>query len=559
MKKILSVLLCVIMLFGCMVISSSAAEGELKVLVVNDLHLDLADATAEKVKKRNNVSVEYAHTSSSGQLPYESIAIIKAFLEDAKSSDSNIVLMPGDLTTVGTSDEHEAFVALIKDFEVKTGKNVYVIPGNHDLFNSSVEEFEAFYADFGYNEAIAKDDKTASYVAELGNGYRLLAIDSTVPGQSVHGVDQNLISWVKAQCDVARAEGKKLVAIMHHNLTEHMPFVKFYYPTGVVSTDSYELADTLADGGVKFIFTGHTHDHDIAKYTSPNGNVLYDSVTTALNAYPCAYREVTFGEEVRIKTRYVTSVDTSLFPAGIHEDAMALAESNFPEYAKNSTYLGIKLLIGSFTSSSSIKKLIKVEDEEFKAILDLVIDKAAEIIHMPLYTKYETEAGKSIESIGAKLGVELPETEYETFVNLLVVLYQAHAEGDENYPAYTDEMILLQRCLAVILNYSLADLKAADYARVLAFAADLLNIELSGDVVNLVGGALEKFKGNELLLTTAIMPALVQFSVDEAPADRAVTLPGYGSDTTETTFLEELLAFFKKVGDFFLSLFAMFL
>ena len=118
MKKLISVFLCALMVFSTAFFTASAEETELCVIVVNDLHLDLKDATAEKVAKRNSLSEVYAHASSGGQLPYESIALIKAFLRDAAALESKIVIMPGDLTTVGSVDEHTAFISLIKEFEV---------------------------------------------------------------------------------------------------------------------------------------------------------------------------------------------------------------------------------------------------------------------------------------------------------------------------------------------------------------------------------------------------------------------------------------------------------
>ncbi len=557
MKKLTAVFLCVLILVSAMTVFAAADEKELKLTAVNDLHLDLKDATAEKVAKRNTLSEEYFHASSGGQLPYESVAIIKAFLRDAAASDSNIIIMPGDLTTIGTADEHNAFISLIKEFESTTGKRIYVVPGNHDLFDTTVEEFEELYADFGYGEAIANDPDTASYTVELDGEYRLLAIDSTMPGKSPHGVDDKLVSWVKAQCDAAKADGKKLVAMMHHNLAPHIVLVGLFHPSAVVNNTSTALADTLADNGVKYIFTAHTHDHDIAKYTSPSGNAIYDCVTTALNAYPCAYREVVFGEQVKISTKNVTSVDTSLFPAGINENAMALAESDFLAYAKNCTYTGITSTISSYTKAETLKKYIKTDDAELQAVLDPVIEKVCEAVQLPIYKKDEAEAGKSLESLAVNVGTTLPATEYKSLVDLAVVLYQAHAEGDENYPAYTNEMILLQRAVAIALNYALADLTADNYSLVLGFVLDLLGVELSEDVVNTLGGALEKFKGNEMLLTTALMPVLTQFSVDEAPADNNATLPGYGTDKEEVNILQMIIDFFKKIIDFFRSIFAM--
>ncbi len=561
MKKIISVLLSVLMLFSCVSASAYAAEDELKITVVNDLHLDLQDSTAEKVAKRNKLSEEYAHASSGGQLPYESVAIIKAFLSDAAKNDSSIVLMPGDLTTIGTKAEHDAFIALISEFEASSGKRVFVAPGNHDLFDTTVEEFEALYAEFGYGEAIANDEATASYVAELDDEYRLLAIDSTIPGLSPHGVDAELTAWVKAQCEKAAADGKKLIAMMHHNLIEHIVLVSLFHSSAVVNDDTNTLADILADGGVKYIFTAHTHDHDIAKHTSKAGNIIYDCVTTALNAYPCAYREVTFGEKVTITTKNVDAIDTSTLPEGIHPDALALAQTDFLAYAKNCTYTGIEATISAYTKAETLEKYIKTDDPELQAILDLVIAKVCEAVMLPVYTKDEKEAGKSLEAMAAAMGTTLPATEYESLVDLAVTLYQAHAEGDENYPAYTNEVILLQRAIAVVLNYALSDLTAQNYTLVLSFVLDLLGVELSESVLSTVGGALEKFKGNELLLTTAIIPVLTRFSVDEAPADNNAVLPGY-TDTEEGlsigSFLGMIKSFFKGIIDFFRTLFAMF-
>lgn len=560
MKKLISVFLCALMVFSTAFFTASAEETDLSVIVVNDLHLDLKDATAEKVAKRNSLSEVYAHASSGGQLPYESVALIKAFLRDAAALESEIVIMPGDLTTVGSVDEHTAFISLIKEFEETTGKKVFVVPGNHDYYGKlSVSEIEALYADFGYGEAIAAHEATASYVAELGNGYRLLAIDSCTPRAGGHGVDSDLEGWVKAQCEKAKADGKKMIAMAHHNLVEHFPLEATIHKGSVINDGSNTLADTLADNGVKIIFTAHTHDHDIEKYTSKNGNVIYDSVTTALNAYPCSYREVKFGEKIDIKTKNVRSIDTSLLPEGIHEEAMALANSNFLIYAKNCTYLGIRATIGSYLKPAAIKNLLKTDNEELQEILYPAIDKAGEVIALPLYKADEEEEGKSIEAMAEAMGTTLPATDHKYLVDIVVEIYQAHAEGDENYPGYKDEMIVFQRALAVILNYALADLTAEQFTFVLGFLAETLGAELPDELISFVGGTLEKTKGSEMFVTAVLLPLVTQFSVDEAPADNNVTLPGYGAPKSEDSgdFLTMIKDFFKKIFDFFHMLFAL--
>ena len=560
MKKLISVFLCMLMVFSAAFITASAEENDLSIIVVNDLHLDLQDATAEKVAKRNSLSEVYAHASSGGQLPYESVAIIKGFLRDAASLESETVIMPGDFTTVGSVAEHTAFIALIKEFEETTGKKVFVVPGNHDYYGKlTVSEIEALYADFGYSEAIANHEGTASYVAELGNGYRLLAIDSCTPRDGIHGVDSDLEGWVKAQCEKAKADGKKVIAMAHHNLVEHFTLAATIHKGSVINDGSNTLADTLADGGVKIIFTAHTHDQDIKKYTSANGNVIYDCITTSLNAYPCSYREVKFGEKIDIKTKYVRSIDTSLLPAGIHEEAMALAKSNFLAYAKNCTYIGINLTISYYLQPAPLKKALKTDNEELTAILDPAIDKMCEVIALPLYKADEEEEGKSIEAMAEKFGTVLPETDYKYLVDLVVDIYQAHAEGDENYPGYKDEMIVLQRALAVVLNHALSDLTAEQYTLVLSHLAASFGATLPDELLSFVGSTLEKFKGSEMFVTAILLPVITQFSVDEAPGDNNVTLPGYEASAAEDSgdFLSMIRDFFKKIFDFFHMLFAL--
>lgn len=557
MKKFLSLILCLVMIFSCTVIISSADEPDLVITVANDLHLDLASSSAEKVSKKNSESEVYSHASSGGQLPYESLLIIESFLKSAGANDSDFVILPGDITTKGTAEEHLAFSEMLKEFELTYGKEVFVVPGNHDLFKTSVAEFEAYYADFGYSEALENDPDSASYTADLKNGYVLLAIDSCKPGLSPHGMTDKRIDWIEAQCKAAKAQGKKVIAMLHHNLLEHYILASTIHTGAVVTKDSMRLADVLADNGVKYVFTAHSHNHDVTSYTSAAGNTVYDAVTTSLNAYPCAYRVVSFGENVTIKTDYVRSVDTSLLPSGIHEEALALAESNFLKYAKNCTYLGIEIMIKSYTKASQLKKLLKTDDETVNSVIDKAAVKIEESVSLPIYAEYETEEGKSIESMADALGIELPETNYSSLIELATVIYQSNAEGDENYAAYSDEMILFTRALAVTINYALSDVTTEEFTLILSYVASLLGVDISDAIINAIGGSIDKFRGSELFVTSAVLPIISKFGKDEAPKDINVTLPGYDAEPEKESFLDMIKAFFKKIFDFFHMLFAM--
>ena len=554
MKKVLSLILCLTVLLSTTALFAFAQEDSINVIVANDLHYNLIASNADKVPKRNSISEDYAHAASSMQLYSESYAIIVAFLEKAATLNGEYLILPGDLVDDGTVAENVFFASLIKEFEVKSGKKVFVVPGNHDLFETTPDEFMTIYADFGYNEAIARDTLSASYVAELGADYRLLAIDSTDPGESNHGMTAARVEWIKAQAAKAKADGKKVIAMMHHNLVEHFILGDVIRDDAVVN-DDIALGEVFAQNGVKYVFTGHTHEHDIAAYTSEDGTEIYDVVTGALNVYPCPYRVVTFGESVEIKTGIIDKIDTSLVPAGISETAAALMESDFTQYTKNCAEVGLRQTITSYTKASMLKKLLKLdktEDAEMCAIIDKVGTKLNEAIQMPFYKSQEVTEGLSVESIVSQHDITLPSSKYTDMVDLASEVYFAHVAGDENYPAYKNEVVLLSRGLSATLTYALSDVTAEEYAQVLTFVTELLGVSVPADFLAYAGDTFKRFEGIEIVVTTAIVPVLTQFTVDETPADSNVVLPGYAQTMED---IEEEKSFWQKIEEFFIKIF----
>ena len=127
-----------------------------------------------------------------------------------KESDFKVVLVSGDNSDDGGEISHRAVAAQLKRLE-DAGIAVFTIPGNHDLNNKSCTyasgsavltnptteaEFAEIYKDFGYNAkdslefykhegATAEERKSdsfaigenLSYVADLSDKYRLIAID----------------------------------------------------------------------------------------------------------------------------------------------------------------------------------------------------------------------------------------------------------------------------------------------------------------------------------------------------------------------------------------------
>lgn len=556
MKKLISLFLCISIILSFSVLAF-ADESPVIITVANDLHLDLEDSFAETVKKRNSTSSEYAHVSSGGQLIYESYAIVKAFLENAAKNESEFVIMPGDITNNGLIEEHEFLAEMLRDFENTSGKKVFVVAGNHDYLKTSVADFERIYSDLGYNEAYAHDPASGSYVADLKNGYVLLAIDSTGPRHQQDAVQGARFDWIEAQLKEAKANGKKVIAMSHYNVMEHFILQGKIHTNSVLTASDLRLASMLADNGVKYIFSAHTHSHDIASFTSANGNVIYEAVTNSLSQYPCAYRVVSFGENAEFRTDYVRSIDTSLLPGGISEEALALANSNFLMYAKNCTYLGINMTITSYTKAKQLKKILNTDNETVNAVIDKAAAKLEEIATLPIYKADAEDGENSLEAMAEQLGIDIFESEYKTIIDIIVAVYQNKIEGDEKMAAYSDEMVLFTRLLAVVINYVFSDVTTEEFTEILTYVASLLGFDISQDIINAVGGSLDKFRGAELFVTSVALPLLGEFGKDSAPEDINVTLPGYNSDMPEESFLDKIRAFFKSIFDFFHMIFAM--
>lgn len=555
MKKLTAILLSVIMMFSIIAVAASAAATDLKVTVASDLHLS---ESSYYPFTGNTANDAYAHVPSSGQLTPESNAVISAFLEDAAASDSDFLFVSGDITNAGIKEEHLIMAEKFAAFEAETGKEVYVIAGNHDLQRTDIDSFKTYYHEFGYENALAVDTLSTSYTADINSEYRLLAIDSNDALTGLANVTPERYDWIVEQCEQAAADGKKVIAMMHHNLLEHFIFGKMIHTTSGVN--NYEaMAEMLASYNVQYIFTGHTHNQDIAVYTAANGKSIYDVVTNSLNGYPCQYRQVTFGEDVVFEEKTVTEIDTSLLPAGLSSEAVALAGTNFREYTKTCIWHGLRTTFTSYLKPATLKKLLKLNEEEnaeFVAVFDKVSTKLCDALSYPLYEKDASVAGKSIESLAKSNGDTIIASDYTDTIDLAISLYQAHCLGDENYPIYSDEVNILTTSLTAVLNYALADLTAEEYKTALTFICTMLEVDVPSWVITFAGSGLSYVQGVDLLMTGVLMPLITEFTVDDAPADNNVTLPGYGKTAVkeDTSFFAQIKNFFAKILDFFRSI-----
>lgn len=121
-------------------------------------------------------------------------------------------------------------------------------------------------------------------------------------------IDTSLLPWVEQQVKDANAKGKTVIGLMHHGLVPHFSKEAELLSEYVVD-DWQEMASTLADAGMRYIFTGHMHANDIAEYTSVNGNKIYDLETGSLAAYGSPVRTVTIQRDQTMTDQSTLQLD----------------------------------------------------------------------------------------------------------------------------------------------------------------------------------------------------------------------------------------------------------
>lgn len=340
--------------------------------------------------------------------------------------------------------------------------------------------------------------------------------------------------------------------------------IDLVHPTAVVDK-SLGLKDMFAKYGVKYIFTGHSHENDIASYTSEKGEVIYDIETGSMCLYPSVYRTVSLGDEVKIETKRIEEINVDMVPkAGLSAEALDMMKNDFTEYTKRCAYIGIETTLNStFLDASYINNLIKLDsaaEPKMSALIEKIVPRLKTALNMPFYAEDESQEGKSIESILSYYGVKIPDSNYENMNELAVKVYAEHVEGDENLPLHSDEVVLATKGLGAVLTYTLSDVTAEEYADVIGYICDMVNFKLPEDLLIHTVDKIKRFEGIELVVTTAILPVLLKVTVDDAPADCNVTLPGYAEIiepvSTPKTFWDKIGDFFLKIINFVMGLFA---
>ncbi len=275
----------------------------LKITVVSDTHY---------YSKENGISggaFERENNRSTNIIKY-SEEILRAFFEQISNDKSNdIILISGDVTKNGEPESHKEFIELMREVK-KAGKRVYVITATHDYQDNGIchrfdgenkveipsikrDELWGLYYEFGPSEAISIHRDSMSYVVQLADGYRLFALNDDSNREGKSGFSKDCFKWIEEQIEDAKKNNQYIISMTHHPMISPSPFFSLI-GKGDMMGDHELRREQLADLGVNFILTGHSHMHDISYIFSKEGNIFYDITTAATVGYPALYRTMTF-------------------------------------------------------------------------------------------------------------------------------------------------------------------------------------------------------------------------------------------------------------------------
>ncbi len=534
MKKLISVFLAASMIFSLAAVSASAAEddfGDIAFSVGSDLHFTFPE---EELEWFSDDPI-YGHANRRAAMENESGPIIDQFLKQcAEDPFTQFVLISGDLTEDGkvVVDEHYAMAEKLKKFEEESGKQVYVVPGNHDVIareeeeDTPIKKFAEIYADFGCDLATDIDGLGVSYTVDLSSKYRLIALDSTDPARSTgDGMTDKKVQWVVDQAKKAYDEGKYPVLMMHHNLLDHMPMQKILSKDFIIA-NATATAEKWANAGIKVVFTGHEHCSDATTYTSTKGNLITDFATTSLTMYPLQYRHITMlDDDIRYTAKTIEEIDVDAVAAataGYTDEQIALMKADINAFAKEYLKSGVQYRLSLGLTD---EKLGIPEDAFYYDLVRNVLDVLLDNLDIPLYGE------GSISERAKKYDIVIPESNYTNGWDVAMNLVAAHYEGSENKPLTSTDLSIFLRVVSVILKEEMEVLDdEIFYDAAIAIIVGIGN-DQSYDVLGALTGELNGVTSMEYMAIAVLSHVIQSFVVDDRVDDNNGVLDGYAKNS----------------------------
>ncbi len=316
------------------------------VFIASDLHYqsplttDYGRAYQEFVAESDGKMVDY--------LPQ----LLDAFIDEMIEARPDAFLLTGDITMNGERVNHEELAGKLGRL-LDAGVPVLVIPGNHDIHNYrarlyfgdeeeetesvSLDEFTELYQDFGWNQAISRDEGSFSYIYPLREKVWLMLLDTAQydPLNIVDGVVRpGTLAWMEENLEKAKELGIQVIVSGHHNLLQESRL----FTDMCVLENSDEVLSLLERYRLPLYISGHLHLQRIQKHRREPGDGGYgidEIVSDALSIPPCQYGVLSWDEDegISYETRRV-GVSAWAKKTGQEDEALLDFEHYQKEYVQ---------------------------------------------------------------------------------------------------------------------------------------------------------------------------------------------------------------------------------
>lgn len=295
-----------------------------RLAVISDVHLMAPSLLQKEGKAFDN------YIANDRKMLVESSELLDSVSKHLIAYQPQIIFITGDLTKDGERISHQLLVdRYLKPLKAQ-GIRIYVVPGNHDVNNPhakvyngdnaqrtttvSAKDFTHIYNDYGYGEALATDPNSLSYVVQLDDKTRLIAVDACRYEDNNFDKDicvtagrikPQTMDFIQAEAQKAHKLGMNVIMMMHHGIVSHFKWQDKIMKEYLVNNWKKD-AKRLAQMGIKVCFTGHFHAQDIS-----NKYGLTDIETGSTVSYPHPYRLIdvdTDKQTLQIRTEKVESL-----------------------------------------------------------------------------------------------------------------------------------------------------------------------------------------------------------------------------------------------------------
>lgn len=282
-----------------------------RLMIASDLHY-MSQKTHD-----DGIAFQYMLSRDDGKISQYSDAAVDALLQEAVKEKPSALVLCGDNTLNGEWINHVELAKKLRQVQ-EAGVPVLIIPGNHDIQNENAatyfdanrekaeylhsgQEFLDIFHEFGYDQAVSRDEASLSYVYALDDRHWMMMLDSCQYEDYNHvngRIRPETLDWMEQCLTEAKKRQITVVPATHHNLLSESRL----YTTECTLENHLEVVELLEAYELPLYISGHLHAQRIKKHKSAPGvpEDAYGITEIVMSPYsipPCQYGYLAWDEQ----------------------------------------------------------------------------------------------------------------------------------------------------------------------------------------------------------------------------------------------------------------------